>query len=71
MLNLLHERNGEAIPYRWGVWHLCRFLETVEAEGSNLVQTGHHVYLQDHTCVDETDGEIMTILAGDTIHMYR
>ena len=70
-LNVVHSRGGEALKYRWGFWHLWAFTEADKAEGGNALRTGRHVFKGEHRFEDDSDGEVVTILPGDVLEMYR
>ena len=67
------ERNGNPVPLRWGMWHVIKLYEAMYEEIGEEVneddytflmfpnQPGFHVFSQDHTFVDESDGEVFEI----------
>ncbi len=70
MLNAEHVRNGNALPYRWGYWHIAQIIGMAEDEGTDIMKTGEHIVQGDYTLTDPADGEVMTVLAGDVFRLY-
>jgi len=79
-------RNEEALPLRWGFWHLMVMTEAVREELEvdkehpdypllNLwsrrdTQSGFTL-TKEHSYRDESDGEVLTLLPGDFLHVWR
>lgn len=68
-------RDKKPISLRWGYWHLNRFLEAFELEtgrnDASWFTMDAYTFKGFHEFTDETDGEVLTILPGDSIHVWR
>lgn len=70
-LNTQIIRNGEPLALRWGWWHVQVMLETAELEGVDLRKKGSHTVKEAITWEDPADGEVLPLLPGDVLTMYR
>lgn len=70
-------RNGEPLALRWGGWHLSVMQDAavqdshVEWAETPLHETGRQVLTHDYSYIDHTDGEVLDLLAGDELVMWR
>jgi len=65
-------RESVAIPLRWGWWHVACFAEAIDKElGTDDPLPGFYTFTQAHSFTDESDGEVLDILPGDTFTRER
>lgn len=66
-------RDGEPLrmPHGWGWWHVMCITKVNTEEGGNIRSTGEHVVQGEWTFTDDTDGEVLHLLPGDVLEMWR
>jgi hypothetical protein len=71
-LNSMSTDRGEAIPYRWGWFHLSAIYQVTERQGTRetLRSTGYATITADIDVVDPDDGEVMQFRIGDVVEMF-
>lgn len=68
-------RDNKPVTLRWGYWHLGCFLEAMEMEtgkkDSSFFEMNGYEFKGSHEFVDDSDGEILSIIPGDTVLVWR
>lgn len=64
-------RDGEKLKLRWGWWHAHCMMTAAEEEDADLRALGEYVLKEQHTFTDESDGEVLVLLPGDALVMWR
>lgn len=68
-----------SMPHGWGWWHVERMAEVIRSEAGLLPEADTMTVLNrtpwvvqsEHTFTDPTDGEVLTLAPGDTLHAWR
>ena len=84
---IIKKETGSSLELKWGWWHVetmaaCAALDEgllSEEEYTNLKpiprsklhSTGRHVVTTDRRFEDPTDGEVLDLVEGDTLEMWR
>ena len=71
--------NPRSMPFGWGWWHVERIAEVIRSEAGlpddvallTVLNQTPHVVEQEHTFTDPTDGEVLVLSPGDTLHAWR
>jgi len=64
-------RDGEPLELRWSLWHAACMHEAAKREGKDINQLGTVVLEENHTFVDESDGEVLNLKKGDILKMWH